>query len=109
MPRFISDDEVEGALHWLNNNAAVAAKARAERQYVEDYAKVLKARIMREHPGKSGIAQETEAYVDPRYLQHLEAIRQAVVADETQRFLRDAKLALIESWRTQSSNERTRI
>jgi len=109
MPRFINDAEVESALHWLNDNAVVAAKARAERLYVEDYARVIKARIMREHAKESGIVQEREAYADNRYLQHLEAIRQAVMADETQRFLRDAKLALIESWRSQSANERTRI
>lgn len=106
MPAFITDAEVEKALDWLRDNALPAAKARAERCYLEDYLKVIKARIMKEHAGKSGIEQEREAYSDSRYLQHLECIRQAVEEDEKMKFLRGAAEAKIEAWRTMAATER---
>lgn len=106
MPSFITDEEIEKALDWLRDNALPAAKARAERLYVEDYARVLKARIMKEHPKLSAVAQEREAYADQRYLQHLEAIRQAVEEDARITFLRGAAESKLEAWRTMAATER---
>lgn len=102
----ITDDDVSNALHYLVNNARKAAKARADRVVVEEYSRVVKSEIMKEHGGLPVSAQEREAYADPRYRQHLEAIREAVEKDEYHRFLRAAAEAKIEAWRTQSSNER---
>ena len=103
---FISEKQVEEALHWLNDNAAIAAKARAEREYVELYLRTIKAQIMSEHDDKSGIIQDREAYKDDRYISHLEAIRQAIEIDEHMRWMRGAKEAILNSWQTQSANER---
>lgn len=104
--KFITDEEIDRALDYLRDNADEAAKARAERIYVEEYRKTVKAQIMKEHPTLSAVLQEREAYADPRYAAHLEAIRQAVQRDEHCRFLLTAAGAKIEAWRTQSSNER---
>ena len=106
---FITDDEIDKALDYLRDNARDAAQARADRVYVEEYRKVIKAQIMKEHGSMSAVLQEREAYADPRYDNHLEAIRQAVAADEGHRFLRGAADAKIEAWRTQSSNSRARV
>ena len=103
---FITEDQVEEALHWLNDNAANAAKARAEREYVELYLRTVKAQIMSEHDEKSAVIQEREAHRDERYQAHLEAIRQAVEIDEHMRWMRGAKEAILNSWQTQSANER---
>ena len=46
---FISEQDVEQALDYLTNSARGAADARATRQYVEEYRKVIKAQIMMEH------------------------------------------------------------
>lgn len=105
----LSEKSVENALHWLIDNADKAAKARAERQYVEDYAKVIKSMIMKENANLPLGAQEREAYADPRYVKHLDAIREAVHMDEYMRFVRDAESAKIEAWRTQCSNERAKL
>jgi len=105
----ITDDEIDKALDYLRDNARDAAQARADRVYVEEYRKVIKAQLMKEHGGISAVLQEREAYADPRYVEHLEAIRQAVMADEGHRFLRAAADAKIEAWRTQSSNSRARV
>ena len=72
---FISDDEIDKALDYLRDNARDAAQAKADRVYVEEYRKVLKAQLMKEHSTLSAVLQEREAYSDPRYTQHLEAIR----------------------------------
>lgn len=106
---FITDDEIDKALDYLRDNARDAAQAKADRVYVEEYRKVLKAQLMKEHGTLSGVLQEREAYSDPRYIEHLEAIRQAVISDEQHRFMRVAAEAKIEAWRTQSSNMRANV
>jgi hypothetical protein len=103
---FITESEVDRALDYLRDNADAAAKARAERIYVEEFRKTVKSQIMKEHNALPLAAQEREAYADVRYIEHLDALRSAVFADEKHRFLLAAASAKIEAWRTQSSNER---
>lgn len=106
---FITDEEIDKALDYLRDNARDAAQAKANRVYVEEYRKVIKAQLMKENGQLSGILQEREAYADPRYIAHLDAIKEAVEIDEGHRFLRAAADAKIEAWRTQSSNSRARV
>lgn len=106
---FITEDEIDRALDFLRDNARDAAQARADRIYVEEFRKTIKAQIMKEHGTLSAVLQEREAYSDPRYGEHLEAIREAVKADEFHRFMRVAAEAKIEAWRTQSSNSRSKV
>jgi len=105
----ISDDDVDRALDWLVSNGKKAAQARANRVYVEEYRKTLKAQLMAqgalEGAGSLG-AQEVYAYAHPDYRAHLEAIKQAVEADEEARWNQVAAQARIEAWRTMSSNQR---
>lgn len=103
----ISEDHIEKALDYLRDNATVAAQARANRIYVEEYRKTVKAQIMKKHAELPLGAQERDAYADPIYIQHLEAIKQAVEQDEYHRFMRSCAEAKIEAWRTQSSNIRS--
>lgn len=106
---FITDDEIDKALDYLRDNARDAAQARADRIYVTEYRKVIKAQLMKEHGKLSAVLQEREAYSDPRYVAHLEAIREAVAIDSQHEFMRSAADAKIEAWRTQSSNTRARV
>ena len=103
----ISDDEVEKAIDYLRDNATEAAQARANRIYIEEYRKSLKAMIMKEHADIPVSAQEREAYADKRYLSHLLALQQAVKEDEYRRFLRVAAEAKIEAWRSFQANYRS--
>ncbi len=105
----ITDEEISKALDYLRDSAPKAAKARAERIYVEEYRKTMKAQLMKEHAGEALGAQEREAYADPRYLEHLQAIREAVREDEHLRFMRVAAEAKIEAWRSMCANNRTGI
>jgi hypothetical protein len=107
--RNITDTDVETAFDWLRENASAAAKAKAERVYVTEYRKSLKAIIMQEHGNSAVNAQERDAYADPRYIEHLQAIKQAVFEDERISFLREAALAKVDAWRSWSANERVRV
>lgn len=105
----ITDDQAEAALDFLRDNAPKAGKLRGLRIYAEEYRKSLKAILMSGSDGKSGIDRETEAYSDPRYLAHLDKLRDAVTADEENRALRVGAEMRIEVWRTQSSNARGKL
>jgi hypothetical protein len=90
----IPESDIEKALDYMRDNATKAAKARAERAYMEEYRKVVKAQIMRENDDKALGAQEAIAYVE---------------ADEYNRWMLTAAEAKIEAWRTQCSNQRANI
>lgn len=102
----VSDASIEKLLDWLRDQAPAAAQARANRIYVEEYRKSLKASLMAEHKDKPLGVQEREAYADPRYIEHLTAIRAAVEQDERMRWMMTAADAKLEAWRTSSANER---
>jgi len=105
----ITDAEVEKALDFMRDNATKAAQARADRAYVEEFRKVLKGQIMRENSAAPLGAQEAMAYADPRYQQHLKAIKEAVFEDERLRFMLAAAQAKLDAWQTQSANNRKGI
>lgn len=102
----ITDTEAEKALDYIRDSATKAAQARANRIYVEEYRKTIKAQLMKESADLPLGAQEREAYSDVKYIQHLNAIREAVEQDEYFRWMLTAAEAKLEAWRTQSANNR---
>ena len=102
----ISDEDVEKAMDFLRDHATAAAQARANRLYLEDFSKSLKAILMNERAMDSLGAQERYALSHPRYQEHLAVLRIAVEDDEKQRFLLDAAKVKIDVWRSLSARER---
>jgi len=102
----ITDTEAEKALDYIRDNATKAAQARANRIYVEEYRKTIKAQLMKESADLPLGAQEREAYSDVKYMQHLNAIREAVEQDEYFRWMLTAAEAKLKCWQTQSANNR---
>ena len=102
----ITDTEAEKALDYIRDNATKAAQARANRIYVEEYRKTIKAQLMKESADLPLGAQEREAYSDVKYIQHLNAIREAVEQDEYFRWMLTAAEAKLKCWQTQSANNR---
>lgn len=102
----VTDDSLEKALDYLRNTSDTTAQCRANRLYLEDYSRVLKATIMAEHLAEPVNAQERYAYSDLRYRNHLEGLKQAIFEDEKARFLREAAAVKIEVWRSQQANQR---
>lgn len=102
----ITEEDVEIAVAYLRTSAEPAARARAERVYIEEARKSVLASIMKKYADMPVNAQEREAMADPDYKTHLEAIREAVYADETYRLKRSAAEARIEAWRSLNANYR---
>lgn len=102
----VADDDIDKALDWLVANATKAAQARANRIYMEEMRKSLKAQLMGEHKDKPIGAQEREAYSDERYLLHLKSLRTAVEDDERMRWLMTSAQAKIDAWRSFQANNR---
>jgi hypothetical protein len=102
----ITDDEIDKALDFLRDEAVNVAKARAERLYMEDYTRVLKAKLMGQCNETAIGAQERYAYAHPEYEEHLAALRFAIEKDEKGRFLLRAAEAKIEAWRSFQANQR---
>lgn len=101
----ISDQDAEKAVEYLRDSAETAAQARAERIYLEQWLKTVKAQCQAEKTG-SVAATEIQALTDDRYLQALQAVRESVAADEKARFMREAAAAKLEAWRTLSATRR---
>lgn len=99
----IADGEIQKSLDYLRDKADEAAKARAERVYLEQYRKSKKAILKKQSNAKSNAAQEDDAYAHPEYLELLEALKLAVQQDEKHKFMLAAAGAKIDAWRTQKS------
>jgi hypothetical protein len=102
----VSDLQAENALEYLRLNAAKAAKAKAERVYLEEFRKTIKANIMSLHLDKPVTAQEREAYSSEEYKTHLLAMKQAIAEDEFNRWGMVAASATLDAWRTENANRR---
>jgi len=102
----IDDSVIDKALNWLSSNAHAASKARAERIYLENYTKHLIAKLTRESDASSVSAQEKEAYASQKYLDHLEALKEAIEMDEYLRWMQSAAEVKIEAWRSEQANRR---
>ena len=102
----ITDEEIEKALAYLRDSASKAAKARAEKLYLDEYCKPLKSLIMRENTSEAIGAQEARALADPRYKTHLEALKAASEASDYLIFMREAADAKLRAWQTMRATER---
>ncbi len=94
------------AVDYILKNAALFAKAKAERIYLEEYRKSLKAILMKRSLETAVNAQEREAYSDPEYLQLLLGLREAVEIEEKLRWDLIGAQARVEIWRTEQANNR---
>ena len=81
------------------------AYAKANRVYVEEYRKTLKATLMKESGVESIGAQEREAYAHEAYKNHLQALKEAVQEEEMLRWRMVTDQASVDVWRsTEASN-----
>lgn len=102
----ITQDDAEKDVDWLRANAARMAHQRAERLYLEQWLKSVKATLMSERIFESAAKAEIFALASKEYKDALVAYRDAVKADEHNRFLLVAAEAKIEAWRSQESTRR---
>ena len=82
------------------------AKARAERTYIEEYRKSLKAILMKRSGEKVIAAQERDAYSHPEYTKLLEGLREAVEVEEKLRWDLIGAQARVEIYKVQEYTKR---
>lgn len=96
----------QACFEFIRRQAPEYAQAKANRVYLEEYSKTLKARLMKACGETAVSAQEREAYAHPDYLTHLEGIRAAVEAEETLRWKMVAAQQGIEIFRSLEASAR---
>jgi hypothetical protein len=93
-------------LDLMKETAPRFANAKAERVYLEEYRKSLKAILMKASQSKTSVAQEADAYADPTYIQHIQALKIAVHGEESLRWKLVTAQTAIDIWRSQESSNR---
>lgn len=94
------------AVDYIIQNAKKFAKAKAERVYLEEYRKSLKAMLMKRSLEETIGAQEREAYAHKEYRDLLDGLKVAVQDEEKLRWDLIAAQARVEIWRTEQANLR---
>ena len=94
------------AVDYIIVNAKKFAKAKAERVYLEEYRKSLKAILMKRSMETAVNAQEREAYSHDEYVALLKGLKEAVEIEEKLRWDLVGAQARVEIWRTEQANNR---
>lgn len=94
------------ALDFIRDNAQPYAEAKANVTYMSEYRKSLKAILMAECLAETQSAKEAFAYAHPKYVFHLQALKEAIEQAEKLRWLMVAAEAKIEVWRSLESTAR---
>ena len=98
------------ALDFIRDNAVKYAQAKANVIYMTEYRKTMKSILMAEaYDAKTQSEKETYAYAHPRYVEHLEALKNAVSECEALRWLMVAAEAKIEVYRTLEATKRVEM
>jgi hypothetical protein len=105
--RSVTEADVERAVNWMRENVVALAQARAERQHVEAWVKVIEAEEQTIHAGEPAYAQQREARASQRYKDGLNALRDAVKAEEELKYRWQLAQTVCEIWRTMEASRRT--
>ena len=97
------------AIEYIFRNGKAYAKAKAERIYIEEYRKSLKAILMKRSIEMAVNAQERDAYSAEEYIDLLKGLRAAVETEEELRWALVAAQARIDVWRSQEASARQEV
>ena len=94
------------AVDYIISNAKRFAVAKANRVYLDEYRKSLKAILMKQSMEPTIGAQEREAYAHDDYVALLRGFKEAVENEEKLRWDLIGAQARVEIWRTEQANNR---
>ena len=94
------------AIDFIIEKAPEYAKAKANRKYLEEYRKTVKARLYQLAPGNTIPEKESWAYAHKEYESVLDGIRAAVEIEEELLWKMKAAEHRLEKWRTEQANNR---
>jgi hypothetical protein len=99
----------QAAVDYMVAKSKTYAVAEANKVYMEELRKTIKAECMKEAEmigHKTAAMQEREAYASPKYKQHLLALQEAVQKREEARWMMIAAQERIAVWRSQEASNR---
>lgn len=94
------------AITYILKNAKKFSEAKAQRIYLEEYRKSLKALLMKRSADQTIGGQERDAYAHKEYTDLLEGLRAAVEVEEKLRWDLIAAQARVEVWRSEEASNR---
>ena len=103
----MSDRDPHKAVDYILKHANEFAAAKAQRIYLEEYRKSLKAILMKRSMESAIGAQEREAYASQEHQDLCKAIGAATYKTEMWKFRLEAAKLRFEAWRTQEASNRT--
>lgn len=101
-----TDRDPHKAVDYIIVNAKKFAGAKAQRCYLEEYRKSLKAILMKQSMEQAIGAQEREAYAHDDYVALLHGLKEAIEIEERLRWDLVAAQSRVEIWRTEQANNR---
>lgn len=102
----IAEADIDNAVAYLRTSATKAAEARAQMLYLAEWKNTVRAKVKLKQIGISNAAADDIALASEDYRNALQAYKEAIEADATFRFKREAASALIEAWRTEQASLR---
>ena len=103
----VSEQEAQRAIDYIRDSAPKFAQAKAERVYIENYLKVVKAKEMSNSDKKTLGDREMDAYMSMDYEAQLQAMRDAVAIEEELKYRMEAAKLRFEHWRVEQFNQRS--
>jgi hypothetical protein len=97
------------AIQYLMDTAPLYAQAKANRMYLEEMRKSVKAKLMKGCQETVLGKQEIYAYAHPDYIEILEGIKVSVEQEENYRWMMAAAQARVEVFKVQEYTKRAEI
>ena len=102
----ITEQKLIEALKILTDPDSDYAKTRAAHEFSQKMEKVVLGTLVSDSDLPSAAAKEKWAICQPEYRQAIEQTREIAELDYKHRAKREAAMAILETWRTEQSNER---
>lgn len=103
MEKQINPDE---AINFILKHSPEYGAAKANRVYIEEYKKVVKARLMNDCQNMPSTKAEAYALAHPDYKVQIDGLKVAVEMEETLRWHLEAARLRVEVWRTNEASNR---
>ena len=102
----MSNRDPHSAADFIIKSAKPYAQAKAQRCYLEEHRKALKALLMNESTGKTVSDREQYAYSHASYQALLNNYKNAILEEETLRVQMKGAELTIELWRSENASNR---
>jgi hypothetical protein len=102
----VSSKDPHAAAEFIIKSAKPYAQAKANRMYIEEHRKTLKALLMNESTGKTVSDREQYAYSHKTYQELLQEFKNAILEEETLRIQIKGAELVIEIWRSENASNR---